>query len=347
MSNLKEENNSIYLTDIIFLIVKDLKIIIRVPFFFLLIAIIYVSFFTTTLYTSDAKIMSSKSTGNASNFSGLANQFGLSLPSSSNEVQWVYSEILKSRTLANAVLKRNFDTKKYGKTIPLSQILSGKVADNKLNNSKKSFLLNEQLRSMMRVSEDRNTSIFTLKVESFEPVFSADLLTAIIEELSFHQQKYNNERIKKTRIFLEGRISNVEVQLMNAEENLKLFRERNRRIENSPSLLLEQQRIEREALVLTSVYTTLKQQFETLKIEEVKESDYVLIIDSPSIPPFKSGPKKKFIVVLAFIIGLITSAVIIFYKKISSNLSKEDMTMINKIKKIFVKNIYAVFFLRS
>ena len=44
---------------------------------------------------------------------------------------------------------------------------------------------------------------------------------------------------------------------------------RNRRIENSPALQLEEQRLSREVAVLTGVFTTLKQQFETTKIEEV------------------------------------------------------------------------------
>ena len=59
--------------------------------------------------------------------------------------------------------------------------------------------------------------------------------------------------------------------------------DRNRRIENSPALQLEQQRLNREVIVLTGVFTTLKQQLETTKIEEVKESDYVIILDPPEI----------------------------------------------------------------
>ena len=41
------------------------------------------------------------------------------------------------------------------------------------------------------------------------------------------------------------------------------------------------------------VFTTLKQQLETTKIEEVKESDYVVILDPPEVPLISSAPKKK------------------------------------------------------
>ena len=72
--------------------------------------------------------------------------------------------------------------------------------------------------------------------------------------------------------------------MIDAEEDLRVFMDRNRRIENSPALQLERQRLNREVSVLTGVFTTLKQQLETTKIEEVKESDYVIILDSPEIP---------------------------------------------------------------
>ena len=48
----------------------------------------------------------------------------------------------------------------------------------------------------------------------------------------------------------------------------------------------------REASVLTGVYT-LKQQLETTKIEQVKESAYVLVLDYPRAPLKYSYPKEK------------------------------------------------------
>ena len=69
-----------------------------------------------------------------------------------------------------------------------------------------------------------------------------------------------------------------------AEETIKDFAESNRRIANLPLLILEQQRLAREVSVLSGIFTTLKQQLETTRIEEVKESDYVIVLDPPEIP---------------------------------------------------------------
>ena len=82
-----------------------------------------------------------------------------------------------------------------------------------------------------------------------------------------------------TKQFIEERIIDVEKELIAAEEDLKVFMDRNRRIENSPALQLEQQRLGREVTVLTGVFTTLKQQLETTKIEEVKEIVFAIFSD--------------------------------------------------------------------
>ena len=81
--------------------------------------------------------------------------------------------------------------------------------------------------------------------------------------------------------------------------------DRNRRIENSPTLLLEQQRLNREVTVLTGVFTTLKQQLETTKIEEVKESEYVIILDKPEVPLLRSKPQRTKMVIMSGVFGIL------------------------------------------
>ena len=88
-------------------------------------------------------------------------------------------------------------------------------------------------------------------------------------------------------------ITENKAKFTSVEETLKDFRDRNRRIQNSPALLLEQERLGREVAVLIGVFTTLKQQFETTKIEEVQKSDYVIVLDHPEAPLSYSKPNKK------------------------------------------------------
>ena len=100
--------------------------------------------------------------------------------------------------------------------------------------------------------------------------------------------------------------------------------DRNRRIENSPALQLERQRLTREVTVLTGVFTTLKQQYETTKIEEVKESDYVVILDPPEVPLIRSKPRKKKMVILAGLLGIALGIGIAFVLGYIRNTEEEE-----------------------
>ena len=146
-------------------------------------------------------------------------------------------------------------------------------------------------------------------------------------------------KMSKTRQFIEERIYDTEKMLNLAEESLKDFRKQNRRIQNSPSLLLEQQRLEREVTVLIGVYTTLKQQLETFKIEEIRESDYINVIDPPSIPLSRFKPKKKIAVISAAILGLFIGIVFVFLKEYVSKISNSDIKKIKQIKKNIIESI--------
>ena len=117
------------------------------------------------------------------------------------------------------------------------------------------------------------------------------------------------------KINLNNNKIQIKSELEKAEEALKLFRERNRSIFESPQLQLEQERLGRDVAVLISVFTTLKQQLETAKIEEVKESDYVIILDIPDIPLYPDKPKKKLMVILAGILGIGLGMILAFIKE--------------------------------
>ena len=117
-------------------------------------------------------------------------------------------------------------------------------------------------------------------------------------------------------------------------------RDRNRRIENSPALQLEQQRLGREVTVLTGVFTTLKQQLETAKIEEVKESDYVVIVDPTEIPLAHSKPNKKNMVIMAGILGLGLGAFFSLFREFISRIDKVEKDKFSKGLTYILRHIY-------
>jgi len=333
------EEDTISLMDIMLTLARHLKVIIITPTILCTLTIIYVLFFAKPVYTSTAKIMSSSSGGGVSQAAGLAAQFGIAIPTGQSESKWVYPEIIKSRTLARAVLKQKFDTNEFGKQKSLLQILTYGNNEPEFNLDTLEIMAVNNYLAMIEVSEDIKTAILTLSINALEPSLAAEINKVLIEELDAHQRKYNKAKTSDTKQFIEERIIDIEKELMAAEEDLKVFMDRNRRIENSPALQLEQQRLGREVTVLTGVFTTLKQQLETTKIEEVKESDYVVVLDPPEVPLQRSKPNKKLMVILAGFLGVGLGIIFAFIREFATNSEKEEKDKMSEAKALVLKNI--------
>ena len=120
------EEDTITFMDILVVLARHLKLIIIIPSIFCIVTIIYALFFIEPKYVSTVKFMSWGSKNNNSQVMGLASKFGFSMPSGSVPL-WSYTDIIKSRTLARAILNRKFDTKKYGPSKSLLQILTNAI----------------------------------------------------------------------------------------------------------------------------------------------------------------------------------------------------------------------------
>ena len=324
-------------SEIMLTLAKNFKIIIFLPLVLCIVQIIYVQFLAKPVFISQAKILSSSNSG-VSQAAGIAAQFGISIPQISDEQEWVYPEIVKSRKISKLMLKRRFDTNEFGSQKLLLQILT-------YGNRQPEFGIDTlikfgagKMQSMIEIK--KNGNFYDLSIKAGEPIFARDLAVALIEELDAHQKKYNKSKTSEARLFIEERIDETRKELESAEEKLKNFRDRNRRIENSPSLQLEVTRLVREASVLTGVYTTLKQQLETTKIEEVKESNYVVVLDPPEAPLDRAYPRKKMMVIIAGLVGVLLGVFFALIRGYLDDNSLHDKNIIRKAKKILFNNIF-------
>ena len=343
----KEISYSIF--DLMLIIAKNLKIIIFITFILAFITIIKDSFFVEPVFTSTSKIMSSSGkTGSTSQAAGLAAQFGISIPTSNSEAtSWVYPEILKSRTLAGKVLARRFDSNELGSQKTLLEILDFNEKTSGKSQKEINFLSIKKFLGMINVSENIKTKIYSISVDASEPDLASDINEALIDELNKHQLKYNKSQTSEAKKFIEERIIEINKELTISEEILKDFSDRNRRIENSPALQLQRQRLEREVVVLTGVFTTLKQQYETTKIEELKDSQYVITLDPPLTPLARSKPTKKANLIFSIVFGIIFGSLTVIILQLFRDSNKKEKNKVNEAKLLVIKNLKELFFLKN
>ena len=341
------EEGTISLMDIILPLARYLKPIIITPTILCIVTIIYVLFFAEPMYVSTSKFMSSRTDENQFKMMGLASQLGLALPTSDSGPQWSYEEVIKGRTMAHKLLKYRFDTEKYGPQKELFEILTYGNKFPKFKHHIYEFKAVEAFQKLIKINKNTTTGVYKLDFSSIEPKLSSEIVSIILEEMEQFLREYNAQQTTKTREFIEERLIDTKFELEASEEDLKVFRQRNRTVLESPQLQLEQERLARDVAVLIGVFTTLKQQLETAKIEEVKESDYLVILDTPEISIYPATPKKKLMVFLAGFLGILLGVAFAFFKAYIKNSDFDEKEKMKKAKSYIYRNILELFHLND
>jgi len=298
-----------------YILKKRIKLIIAITLLSISFAIAYVFFIAHPTYVTTAKLLPTGEDNSLSNIQGFASQFGMSLPfqgGSALSFSDIYPEVLKSRQLIAIILEKKFNTRKYGQKQSLKNILSRQYRLGKYDVDERFKRASEILQDNIKVSKARLTTIVTLEVGAIEPDFAVDLTNAIINESDKLQRQFKTHQVSDKRSFIEDRIKDVKKDLESAQEDLKEFREKNRQLQYSPALLLEEERLTTEMDVKKGIFSTLKQQFELAKIEEVEGGATVQILDKPVAPYQQSSPKVLLSIFLSVFVGFGLSIVLAY-----------------------------------
>ena len=303
------------------------KIIISVTFTFMFISAIYVLFFAPIIFQSTVSIIpSGGGSKSSSGISGVASQFGINI-GSNNQADIgstaLIPDLIKSRSLLYSLLDREFDIYNDEKKISLLEYFS---------KGKKDFLKNkevykrsaaESLSNMISISKNKKNDIINITVSMNNAYLVYEVARAIVEEIDKIQKRITLSRVKEKLSFISNRMENISINLVDAEENLKKFRQNNRNIIGSPSLLLEEDRLKRELISLERVYTTLKSQYEITRIEEIGSNKLIMILDDPEVPIMRISPKRKNSVMTAGFFGFCVSVFFTYFSSFIMDIYRE------------------------
>lgn len=334
MSHQENKNKDYFdISDFLVVIAKNFHKISLFTFLTIILSVIYL-FLRQDLFISTSKITSSHNTGGQlSQMSNIASSFGITNPFSNSNEKYVYTDLIRSRYITLPLLEEKVSVN-GGKYLALYILLTNSQDLHGVSEDQIKEIAHYRLLDMIKVNEDKKSGIFTINIVSDDPLFSYEINSRLIKSIDTHQKSHFKQKSFKTRLFIEKRISETKIELTKSENDLKSFMDSNRRIENSPTLLLEQQRLQRDVNVLTQVFTALKQQLESTKIEEVRDSDYVVIVDPPNIP-LKTANANPFRVTLFAALG--SFFISLLFVTFSNSLSKIDSS--EKEKLSYAKNI--------
>ena len=337
-----EEEDTISLEDILLILSKNIKIIILLPIVLLSFTLIYEKTTYIPLYTSTAKILLEDNQP-SSGLGGIASQFGINVAEKSSDLTStsIFPELINSRPFAERILEREFYTDKFKKSLSLLAILT--YGDNK-SNIGKDTLITRTLGILPGMIAFENSGSFTLvSVETFEPQLAADIANAVLEELLELNRYFKNRRIDETKEFIEDRIQVVKLKLDKLDKELIEFMLSNRNYESSPTLSLKVARLSRNSEIHRGMYTTLKQQLENIKIEEVQNKYLIQILEYPIAPLGPTNFIDNRPIILSIVLGLSIAITIAFIKNYFLNHGIQDSGKMGLIKGEFKTNVINTF----
>ena len=271
------------------------------------ITIIYSLFFAPIVFHSQLTMIPLVS-GNSTNKS-IASQFGFQVNNGGSEIGSVQliPDLVRLRSLHNAVLNRKFNFKNQQGKISLIDYYYGNKEDFKSNKELYYKLARRRLSNSLFLKKNKNNDIIRLTASGREAKFVAELASVVVEELMKIQNKINLSRVKEQGQYLIERIDSLSSELIVSEEKLKNFREKNRKISRSPKLLLDENRLVRELTTLELIYRNLKSEYEINRVEEIGDKKLIQILDEPLVPLMRTSPKRTLMVIQAFILALLIS----------------------------------------
>jgi len=260
---------------------------------------------TASFVTTDPAVDISSGLGDLAlqpGLSGVAAQLGFSGSRDQSQSPAFYAQLLDSRELLSRLVVTRFPdprTDAEGDSAQLVELLG--------ISSKDTLLAIERavrkLRNEMRVSVDLRTNLVSLRVDARWATLSAAVANEAVALVSVFNREQRLSRARARREFLETRVASSLAELRTAEDSQRLFYQRNRSWESSPALLVEERRLRRQVETVNSLYLSLRQQYESARIDEVNTTPVITLVDRAIPPRRREWPRRTLIVAAAAFLG--------------------------------------------
>lgn len=259
-------------------------------------------------YTSTASFTPSSGGGQLSQLAGVVAQFGVNVPEAeTNQSPAFYAQLIQSDDILKSAVESEYRIPASESTDTVAQDL---VSIFELQTGERATDIAEavvKLRDRLSVRVDPSTGVVSVGVTTHLASLSKDLGKRLLDLLNDFNLDTRQTQAAAERRFLEGRVIAARADLRTVEDSLQAFLEHNRSYESSPRLTFDYDRLQRRVSLQQQVVTTLVQSLEQAKIDEVRNTPVITVVEPPEEP---ARPDRRYLLlkaVLAVILGLLVA----------------------------------------
>lgn len=214
---------------------------------------------------------------------GIAAQYNLSIvgvdPSQSIDF---YEGLVKSNELLRRVAAREYQVQVNGRlvrgTLPTFYRIHAGTQPAEID------LAALELRNHISTSSNRRTGIVTFYLGTPYAELTQQIGNNMVSELDIYNTERRRSQVTQERAFISKRVDESRLALAQAENDLRSFLDLNREYRSSPGLTLDYDRLEREVARRSDIYTSLSEAEDRARIEEVRDTPAISIVEPPSLP---------------------------------------------------------------
>lgn len=292
------DEDQISLTDLLLTVVENLRLLIGGSLGVGVLALL-VSFLITPMFTAKTTLHPPPqgTQGTAAmileSFGGMAGAAGSGLGLKDPGLQYV--AYLESESLRNVLIEKYKLQERY----------------------QKKYLVKtrDELKSRVKITSDKKTSLITIQVEDEDPAFAAELANAYVSELRAFTGRLALQEAHDRREFLETQIKELSARPM------------------------------KDMFTQQAMIAGMIRQYEAARVDEQKNGPTFTQVDVATPPELKSSPKKALIAVIATLASFFVLLVFVFARKAlqNSQFNEEDQQKWNFIR----EHIRGLFTLRK
>jgi uncharacterized protein involved in exopolysaccharide biosynthesis len=260
-------------------------------------------------YTATAAFAAHGGGGSAPGLSGIAAQLGIGVASASSETPAYYAEVITSSAVLGPIADSSVTLDNRRATLP--QILGVDETDPE----RRRGLTAEALRRMIVVRPSRETGIIRVGVTGRDPQVAALIAGHLLAQVNEFNLKQRQTQATKEREFAQRQLASARGESNAAQQQLAAFLQRNRQYENSPSLVVEYERLQRAVSEKQGVVGNLLQAFDQARLEEVRNVPRIVVLE-PAASPLRGnsrGTVKK--AAAGFVLGMVIAIGIAFIQQ--------------------------------
>lgn len=319
------ESREVSILEVVNLVLRHRKVVFVTP----LVTVFLVVAVTVLLpdeYTSESTFMPHSDQPQAGALTGLASQFGVSIPlGQPGQSPQFYADLVMSRKLLKSVVTTGYELEpgeaddpkaRRGDLVELFEI------DEPSRGAGVAEAIDE-LEEHIGVAITPETGVVELEVTEPSPHLAHQITARILELVNEFNLERRQSQASAERKFLETQLERARADLHAAEDSLEHFLVQNRSYQNSPTLQFEYDRLQRRVSRHQQLFTSLTQSYQQAAINEVRNTPVITVVDPPEVPPVPDERQLPLKGLLGLVVGGILAVVWIVGWEVMATSRKE------------------------